>query len=281
MGSLSENAIYANHDVSSTPEKLIDEEMYRKTVLQLPAPLTEDELDQQLAQQFQDLGLISAELPVDNIPASAVVPNNAIPTTSSIIPLISSQTTLPASRTSSEYRPATQSSVISESSLPQLQPSSNLSDLERRRSSGIRSGFRKMATFKKRKSVASSSSTIASIDSGSSRAHASDRMSLNSGLKSSASIMSEKSSWSNAASANKPSYEQPPFVDSEALQRGLECKEMLELRMNQVREKDRFLAFQQSLISQIRAVRDEIKADKRKQHETTIQQHQAKVRETV
>ena len=257
--------------------RFIDEEMYRASILQLPDTLTEDDIDERLERQVQDLGLLPPQVSADAAGISSSLSASTIASDSNKQASILSQSTAPTSCSSSEHRPLTQSSVASQRSASISEVPSIFSEVEKRRSSGFRIGIRKMATFKKRRSVAPSSATLTKINNDRNETHDSDHVSLKSGLKSPGSIKSSKSSWSNAVSATKSSYEQPSVSDPEAVRRGLECKEMLDLRTVQLQERERFIEFQQTLITQLRATRDAIISEKREQHQSIIDERHAKV----
>jgi len=50
----------------------------------------------------------------------------------------------------------------------------------------------------------------------------------------------------------------------------MECKELLDVRMEQLEERARFLEFQTSLLSQLRSERDRLKAQKKAEHERNL-----------
>jgi hypothetical protein len=240
---------------SKAPSKAFNDGAYHTIVLQLPANVSEDELDQNLAAEAQDLGL-ALSLPsaaLDGLASSLSAttigsdPNNQ----SSVL----SQSTGPTSCASSFHRPATQSSMTYKS---QLSPThsitpSMISENEKRKGLGFRNGIRRMTGFKKRRSVVSTPSALESIESNTLALNSGDRMSIQSGLKSPASIKSSKSSWSNPPSATRTHYEDPlPPEDKDAIKRTRECKELVNLHTRQMEERSRFVEFQKRAIAQLR-----------------------------
>ena len=240
---------------SKSPSTAFDEGAYHAKVLQLPANVSEDEVDQNLATEAQDLGLVprppSATLDglASSLSATTIGsdPNNQ----SSVL----SQSTGPTSCASSFHRPVTQSSTTHKSQLSPTQSitPSVISENEKRKGLGFRDGIRRMTGFKKRRSVASTPSALESIESNRLALSNGDRMSIQSGLKSPASIKSSKSSWSNPPSATRTNYEDPlPPEDKDAFKRTRECKELVSLHSKQTEERLRFVDFQRRSISQLR-----------------------------
>lgn len=235
--------------------KTFNEGAYRTIVLQLPSNVSEDDLDQNVAAEAQDLELVllppSAALdgPASSFSATTIgsEPNNQ----SSVL----SQSTGPTSCASSFHRPPTQSSATYQSQLSPTQsitPSMN-SENEKRKGLGFRNGIRRMTGFKKRRSVVSTPSALESVESNTLALNNGDRMSIQSGLKSPASVKSSKSSWSNPPSATRTYYEDPlPLEDKDAIKRTRECKELVNLHAQQMEERSRFTDFQKRSIAQLR-----------------------------
>ena len=240
---------------SKAPSRVFDQDAYRTVVLQLPANVSETELDQTLATEAQDLGLLppSHSTALDGLASSLSAttigsdPNNQ----SSVL----SQSTGPTSCASSYHRPATQSSTTHKSQIsptPSVTPSM-ISENEKRKGMGFRDGIRRMTGFKKRRSVASYPSALESIDSNTLALSNGDRMSIHSGLKSPASFKSSKSSWSNPPSATRTHYDDPLLgEDKDAMKRTRECKELLNLRTRQMEERSRFADFLKMSVAQLR-----------------------------
>ena len=265
--------------ISRAPSKVIDDEAYRTAVLCLSPPLTEEDVDAQLAQEAQELGLMPLQVPIsiDGITSSlsattiASDPNHQ----SSIL----SESTAPTSCSSSERRPATQSSRISDESVTQSKTSSITSEFDTRRAiggSGFRKGFRKMTGFRRRKSIMLDTSTVNSIHSHVDRPNG-KRYSMQSDVRSPASVKSSKSSWSVPPSATKPSFEQAMAVDPEVLQRTMDTKELLDLRSKQMEERDRFIRFQRSALAQLRSQHIAAKSNIIKEHRQIIEEATEKV----
>jgi hypothetical protein len=240
---------------SKSPSKAFDEQAYRATVLQLPADVSEDDLDQNLNTEAQDLGLVP---PPPSATIDCLVSSLSATTISSDLNNQSSglsQSTGPTSCASSYHRPATQSSVTYKSPMSPTQSitPSTISENEKRKGIGFRDGIRRMTGFKKRRSIASTPSAFESINSNAPVLYNGDHMSIQSGLKSPASIKSSKSSWSNSPSATRTHYEDPlPPEDKDAIKRTRECKELVSLHNRQVEERSRFAEFHKRAIAHLR-----------------------------
>ncbi|KIW88703.1 uncharacterized protein Z519_10749 [Cladophialophora bantiana CBS 173.52] len=263
----------------STPKKSIDEALYSASVLQLPSTSSEDELDDRLALEAQSLGISPLQVTsgIDRIASS--VSTITIASDSVNQSSIQSQSTTATSCASSEHRPVTQSSRISDHAPSSSDVPSPASTSERKKYSPLRRGFQKMAGFrKKRTGGLSASSTLTSI---SSDAETNDSEEISVDMQSPLSVKSSKSSWSQPLSAAKSSCESQPFVEMEALQRSMGCKELLNLRMAQLDEKARFLEFQASLMLQLKSERDSLKAHKKTTHGKVIAEQRSKMDRTV
>ncbi|KIX06168.1 uncharacterized protein Z518_04142 [Rhinocladiella mackenziei CBS 650.93] len=265
----------AESDIPSwkTPTKLIDENSYNTTVLRLASTMSEDDLDDQVALEAQSLGLPPLQVTSEGNGVTSSI--SAVTVASDPInqSSIQSQSTASTSCASSEHRLATESSFVSGPSPTKLESPEPASEAEKRRSSPFRRGFQKMAGFRRKKSVALASSTLASISSDADTNN-SDNASVD--MKSPSSIKSSKSSWSQPLSASKSSWDQPAPADPDALRRSMECKDLLNLRMAQLEEKARFLEFQASLIDQLRSQRDNIKTQRATEHEKTVAEQRQK-----
>lgn len=274
-GSQWKQLVFDEHAWKSPPN-LVDVEFYNSTVLQLPPGTTEDDLDDRVALEAQSLGLLPVRTPSDadgitSSPSTVTIRSNSINQGS-----IQSYSTAPTSCASSDYHHAIQSSPILEQAPTNSETPPTPSNIAKKPGSPFRRGFRKMTGFRKRRSAALTSSTLSSISSDAST-NASGDLSIKSDLKSPVSLKSSKSSWSQPMSAAKSSYEHQRLVDPEAIKRSLECKEMLDLQMTQLDEKGRFLRYQASLISEIRAQCNEIKARKRTDWDRVIAEQFDKV----
>jgi len=232
--------------------KTFDEGAYRTIVLQLPSNVSEDNLDQNLAAEAQDLELVP--LPpstalgglASSFSATTIgsEPNNQ----SSVL----SQSTRPTSCASSFHRPPTQSSMTYKSQLSHTQSTtpSMILENDKRKGLGFRNSIWRMTVFKKRRSVVS---TPSSLERNTLALNNADRMSIQSGLKSPASMQSVKSSWSNPPLATRTHYEDPlPSEDKDAIKRTRECKELVNLHARQMEERSRFIDFQKRCIAQLR-----------------------------
>lgn len=249
------------------PNIALDEETYRTKVLQLPNNETEEQIDERIYNEAQTLGLSHLLSEPDNMSTSISL--NTIASEANPKSSLLSQSTAPTSCASSEHRPTTHSSVMSDQSESEAQ----LPSREKRRSSGFRRGFKKMTGFKKRRSLATSP-TLTSITSDSADTNQSDHNSVKSGLKSPGSIKSSKSSWSSPIVIPKTTFDP---VDQDAMKRSMECKEMLDLQTAQEQQRSQFLDLQQSLVQQIQKQRDSIKQDRLKVHQNTIDEQHERV----
>ncbi|KIY01425.1 uncharacterized protein Z520_02977 [Fonsecaea multimorphosa CBS 102226] len=263
----------------STPKTLFDESLYNAAVLHLPPSSSEDSLDDQVASEAHSLGISPLQVTSEIDRLASSVSTITIASDSVNQSSVQSQSTTATSCASSEHRPMTQSSRISERTPPSSGGLSPVSTSERKKYSPLKRGFQKMASFRKRRSGGlTASSTLTSINSD---ADTNDSDELSAGMRSPLSVKSCKSSWSHPLSVAKSSGESPPFVDAEALQRSMGCKDLLNFRMAQLDEKARFLEFQASLMAHLRSERDLLKAQKKTLHGTAIAEQRAKIDRTV
>lgn len=260
---------------SRSPTKWIDEEIYRTTVLHLHPATTESEADESLQRDARDLGLLPVQSPPD---LNGITSSLSATTISSETHQgsILSQSTAPTSCASSERRPSTSLSNKSSRIDTHIEMPTVLTEMERKRHSGLRSGLRKMTGFRKKKMNGLSTPSLISISSqltnGTTAAE-----SVRSPVREVASMKSGKSYFSNEVPTQNGSYSVEPFIDQEALSRSMECKEMLRIRTQQLEEKRRFLDYQTNLVSQVLAKRDKLKEEKRKWYETRLAEQEEKV----
>ena len=240
--------------LSRSPSKVNDENVYCGIVLRLPGGVTEDELDQQLTSEAQELGLTLSD--VANVTDGLSVSESATTIASDTKHPRSSlsQSTGPTSCSSSERHPPTQSpeSQYSPMSPPQSATSSEL--FEKKRVSAFRIGFRRMRGFHKRRSVVIATSGFEAQAGDSTVVPSTDSLSIVSSLKSPMSIPSRRSSFSPQPSHSRMGLSEKPTVeDEEAVQRTKDCKELEQLRSQQLEERARFLEFQRSSLAQMRS----------------------------
>jgi hypothetical protein len=270
----------ADMTYSKAPSKVIDDETYRTHVLHLSPPLTEEDIDAQLAHEAYLLGLMPPQLPTDVDGIASLLSATTIASEPNHHTSILSESTAPTSCSSSERRPVTKSSRLSEKSAPQSNTPSILPEIDTRRGStgsGFRKGFRKMTGFRKRKSVMLDTSAFNSIHSQIDRSDG-NRYSIQSEVRSPISIKSSKSSWSAPPSATKQSFERSLPVDPEALQRTMESKELLNLRSLQIEERDRFLRYQRDVLDKLRSQHIVSKSNMVNEHRGAIDVATKKVR---
>ncbi len=262
---------------TQTPHpKLIDEQVYRTTVLQLSYPQTEDEIDEQLQQEAHNLGLFAPQLSADVEGMTSSLSATTLGSDSNKQASLLSQSTAPTSCSSSENRAKTQAPSKSVTSGQAAHSPSTMTETQKKRSSGFRSGLRnKMAGLKRKKSP--STPTLRSIRTDSMYSPEGDRLSIKSGMKSPASAKSSKSSWSSPASVAKSSYESAPPIDQEAHKRSIESPEMLNLLKSQSEEKHRFSHYEQSIVAELQTQRDVIKGGRSQGHRDVLDERQAQV----
>jgi hypothetical protein len=276
MASPSRKRSHSDMKPPMPPFRLIDERVYRTTVLHLPPSLTEDDLDDQLLHESHSLGIIPPQVSADIEGMTSSLSATTIGSESNNQGSLLSQSTAPTSCSSSEHRPMTRSSIRSGNSGPASQAPSMIPETQRKRSSGFRTGLRnKMAGFKRRRSP--TSPTLDSITSNVIHSPESEKVSVKSGMKCPGSVKSSKSSWSSPVSVAKSSYESAPSVDQEALRRSMECSELLNLQILQMAERSRFLNFEQYLLDELRTRRDSIKDEKIRGHRNVLDERQTKV----
>lgn len=261
----------------SAGKNSFDETLYNLTVLRLPSASSEDELDDQVALEAQSLGILPVQ--TDPIIDGTGSSKSTITIASDFISHspVRSHSTSPTSCASSDHRPPTQSSRISDHSprSPDMHPI----DAERKKTSPLRRGFRKMAGFRRKRTAGlTASSTLTSINSD---PDLNENEELPSDGRSPLSIKSSQNSWSHTAFDTKTNHHHTPLVDMDALKRSMECKDLLDLQMAQLAERARFLEFQTSFLSQLKTQRDILKEQKKLEHEKTIAKQTAQVRRIV
>lgn len=258
------------------PLKLIDEEVYRTTVLHLPLDQSEEGLDEQLHQESHALGISPPQVNVQDEGINSSLSGTTINSDSTKQPSLLSPSTAPTSCSSSEHRPITQSSMPFTNPPPTSQAPSIMLEPQRKRSSAFRAGLRnRMAGLKRRKSPITP--TRDNITSNVMLSPESEKASVNSGMKSPGSIKSSKSSWSSPVSAAKSSYESAPSVDHEAFRQSTECPELRSLQILQMAERSRFLDFEQHLLNELNTRRNLIKDQKMRGHRDILDEQQMKV----
>ncbi|KAI1628772.1 hypothetical protein EDD37DRAFT_644558 [Exophiala viscosa] len=251
------------------PAQLIDQDSYNATVLRLTATTSEDDLDDRIALEAQSLDLLPVHVTPDIDSLTSSLSTTTVTSESINHSSVQSQSTAPTSCASSEHRPVTRSSYPSERSPTHSESPSSRSQPDKKRNSPLKRGFRKMTGFRKRRSgsVALTSPTLSSI---SSDADTNRGEEAPVDMRGPLSIKSSKSSWSQPLSATKSDYDSSAPVDQEAVERSMESKDLLNLRMSQLQEKARFLEFQASLISQLAARKEQKKSQKRMEHDKII-----------
>lgn len=261
---------------------LFDEEAYRVQVRQMPAALSEKDLDDKLQQEALNEGI---ELPqsmdeVEAVTSSLSETTILSDTNTNMQGSIMSQSTAPTSCASSERRPTTSNSIHSARVSLNTPSRPNQTDTQKKRNSVFRSRVRRIVGKKKKNSTNSREET--------SSAEASDDREMQSPTdsplqlevdlpKSSISVRSLKSAWSNQVVQPKTSYENN--LDPSALKRAMECKELQDLQRAQRAERDRFLEFRKRLVDQLNHERNDIKGRRSIAHDTVLAEKRREVRE--
>ncbi|EXJ85556.1 hypothetical protein A1O1_05920 [Capronia coronata CBS 617.96] len=277
-GKLSWNSSDSGRQAWPLPTNLFDESGYNTFVLKLESPVCEDDLDDRIAMEAQNLGLSPFPITSDIQGLTSSISTATIASDSMNHSPNRSQSTAATSCASSEHRPARQASQVPERSSTSSESPSSPADAERKRRSPLRRSLQKMTGFRKKRSTALTSSTLTNM---SSDVDTEDTEDTSVEIKSPSSMKSSKSSWSQPLPSSKFSYEQGISLDPGAFKRSAECKEMLDLRLAQLDEKARFLEFQASLIAELSARRQKLKADKRQEHEQVLAEQGARTDKAV
>jgi len=274
------NLMHANLQTWKAPAKLLDDDSYNTTVLQLNPSTSEDDLDDRVALEAQSLGLLPHSVVSDLVAITSSLSTVTVASDSINQSSIQSQSTGQISCASSDHRPLTRSSQVSDRSPTHSESPSFQSEGDTRRNSPLRRGLRKMTGFRKKRSgsTALASPTLTSISSDTDTQR-SEEASID--MKSPLSIKSSKSSWSQPLSVSKPSYEQPLPFDEDATKRSIECRRLLNLRMSQMDEMARFLEFQSSLILKLRAQKEDFKRQRQADHESILSEQSLKNEQAV
>lgn len=259
---------------SYQPWKWIDEDLYRTTILQLYPTTTESEFDENLQRDALDLGLS----PIHTSPQAATMASSIFtPTVNSDAQhgSIMSQSTAPTSCDSSERRPSTSLSNKSSKRISSFEIPMAATEMERKRHYGLRDGFRKMTTFRRKRMSGMSTPSMASMRS--SMTGTTTNESTTSPQEAPLSLNSGDSCSSHDSPVVGVSSGIAPAVDQKALQRSMECEKLMHLQTQQLDEKRRFLEYQTKLISQLLATREEAKSKKKDDYKQKIEEQEEKV----
>jgi hypothetical protein len=246
--------------------KLIDEAVYRTIVLRSPPDLSEDELDHRLELEAQVLEIQCPPPSVDrltsSISATTIASGSQKP--SSAI----SQSTGLTSSASSERRHTFQLPVQQPPfpTSPTRSVTPSLYSFTEKKASAFRDGFRKMAGFRKRRSITSSrASTPTSTEQQADILKAVDDGVGKEIMESPISTTSRKSSWSQSIPPlMKIPSEEPLAEDDDAIKRTAQCREIQELQSQHQDERERFLAYQKACLA---AIRSEYETSKKRRME--------------
>lgn len=262
---------------STSPTKWIDEDLYRRSILHLHPAATESEADEFLQRDARDLGILPAQSSpdVNGITSSLSATTISSETNQSSVV---SQSTAPTSCASSERRPSTSLSNRSSRVGATHEASTIMTEMERKRHSGIRIGLRKMTGFRRKKLNGLSTPSLISISSQVTNGTTAEE-SPQSPTREAESIRSGNSCFSAELPTQKPTFEAQPLIDEEALARTMDSKEMMRVRAQQLEEKRRFLEYQTTLISQLMEHRNKMREEKEKWYRKLISEQEEKVRQ--
>lgn len=270
-----------SHSSMSAPKiplKWIDEELYRTTVLLLATPENEMEVDETLEISARELGI----LPIQPVPVVDTISSSLSATTIASDTQqgsIMSQSTAPTSCNSSERRPSTSMSDKSSRVRTRKETPSFIAAAEVKKQSGFKSGLRKMAGFRKKRLSVLNTPLMVSIQSSMTSNTIHDSQSVRSCGP--ASIKSSRESYvSQNAPAEKASLDHLALVSEEALQRSLECEQIILIRTQQLEEKRRFLEYQTKLVKSLLEEREKRKDELRQKHEQRRREQEEKASPT-
>lgn len=265
---------HSSMSTSKTTLKWINEDTYRTTVLLMATPESEMEVEEGLETSARELGI----LPVQNVPAVDIISSSLSATTIASDThqgSIMSQSTAPTSCDSSERRPSTSLSNKSSRIGTRIETPRFLVEAEVKKQSGFKSGLRKIG-FRKKKVSGLTTPSMVSIQS----SMTSNTMNESQPTRSRgpASIKSGRESYaSHEGPIEKASLDQLALVSEEALQRSLECKQIIHIRTQQLEEKRRFLEYQTRLIKNLVEEREKRKSELRHEHEERLREQEEKV----
>lgn len=254
------------------PTKWIDEDSYQRNVLSIWPPTTEEEADEALHCDAHDLGIV---LPVQKQSDIGTITSSfSLATISSDNPTESllSNSTAPTSCGSSVRRPSTSLSQKSSKAVPQFDMPVILTEMERKRQSGFKSGLRKMAGFRKRK-ILNSTASITSMRSHMTNTTTNDSISIS--PQDDQTKIEEKTPIQPQAQSR---LSISSHVMDESLQKSSESESLAAIRSQQLEEKTRFLDFQAQLIQKLIDECNELKAQRRVEYQEQFATQEAEVR---
>jgi hypothetical protein len=263
------------------PPIRFDDAAYCQYVRQIPAPLTEQDWDNELQQAALKDGF---ELPsklddvgaVDSSLSGITVHSEQTNVQSSIM----SQSTAPTSCSSSERRPMTTDSAISES-MPSTSHLGGQSPPTRssssKRSSIFRSRMRRMVGRRKRSPGQEEMHGTREDMLPVARAAVPSRPPQLELTQRTPSVHSGKSSWSNEV-RNSLTHDREADGTANKLP---PCAKLLDLQKSQIAEKERFVEFRQTLSDQLRRERDVAKTQKRMLFDAALLEKRLKVCEDL
>jgi len=257
-----------------TSSRWIDEEVYRSKVLALQPFHSESDAEEDLRRDARDLGLELDQKPSEEKTAASSMSATTIASEYNPASIIS-QSTAPTSCASSDRRPSTSLSGRSARCASNYEMPAIVTEMERKRHSGFKSGLRKMANFRKRRTSGSSTPSMISVKSQTTGTTADG--SSRSPPKGAASIKSGDSGSSHDTPTTQETFATGMVMDPQALYRSMECQQLLSIRTRQLEEKRRFLEYQTRLIKQLLVERDMQKSAKREAYIKQIAELQTKV----
>lgn len=260
------------------PQKTIDEEAYRASVLRSPPDVTEDELDHRLGLEAHVLslqcpqagaGVLTSSISVITIASDSEEPSSAI-----------SQSTEPSSCSSSDRRHTFQPSSISPLPfLPTRSITPSLYSNTEKKATPFRNGMRIMSAFRKRSSrISRAVSTPISNEHGGFGTAAFDDYASKGSFESPVSATSEHSPWSTPTPPTTIiKIEDSSSEHSEAVGRTRHCAAVQDLQARQHDERDRFLHYQRECLVALRAEHEIFRKQKIESQQTILKETKAKV----
>ncbi|KAL9105645.1 MAG: hypothetical protein Q9227_009224 [Pyrenula ochraceoflavens] len=277
-------------DATFTAFQSFDNQEYCEEVLELAPSETEDDIDERLAHEAAELEISLPAQNIDKLASSiSTVTIDSDPALQSLETSHLSRSTASTSCSSSEHRPFTQSSYLSEAGTsPPQSPSilSMSSDKKSRRS--FRGGILKMTGFKRRRSSGAPSITSFSEVIGESAPPSVNASKIAVHKSCQAEPRSERLMPPQGQDLSLPWRRSTPLpsvtqlvygdgvssstnVDADAVKRTRECKEIQTLVSKQVDERSRFIDYWSKSIKQIQSQHDTEKRRLRTGHAAEIQ----------
>ncbi|ETN46623.1 uncharacterized protein HMPREF1541_00809 [Cyphellophora europaea CBS 101466] len=264
----------------SPSNDLFDQAYYTLEVRRIPHPFTEIDWENDLQRLALNEGIrLPSKLEdteveaIDSSMSGVTITSDNTNMQSSIM----SQSTAPTSCSSSERRPMTQGSMVSETSAPAVQPSV-LSPTSSKRNSVFRARMRKIVRLKKKEQASGSPASTSPEASDVASPVDSEVQLQKEPVEDAPSIRSQKSEWSGAA-LPKPSFDAE--VDAAALKQSPVCQEMVDRRKEQLEERDRFVGYRRALLDQLTHEREKAKSERKAVQDAALEVKEAKDQQDI